>query len=84
MGTSDLLSAGITRNIHAGHNNNSGPLGAYRSTVRRSSPAPMTRTIAGVAGSPNLLARGVLDLNGSMILLDFDERPLTEADASWV
>jgi hypothetical protein len=32
MGTSDLLSAGITRNIHAGHNNLSGPLGAYRST----------------------------------------------------
>ncbi|MDW5330244.1 hypothetical protein [Plantactinospora sp. KLBMP9567] len=27
---------------------------------------------------------GVLDLNGSMILLDFVERPPAEADASWV
>jgi len=57
MGTSDLLSAGITRNIHAGHNNNSGALGAYRSTVRRSSPAPITHTTADIAGSRNFLAR---------------------------
>lgn len=57
MGTSDCYQPGITRNIHVGHNNNSGPLGAYRSTVRRSSPAPVTHTTAGVAGSPNLLAR---------------------------
>ena len=32
MGDPRLVSAGLTRNIHAGHNMNSGALGAYRST----------------------------------------------------